>query len=199
MAESSSSAASDAHRVDEPLLGLIAGRFRVGNRVGRGGMGEVYRAQDTRLKRTVALKRLGPSLRTDPLYRRRFLEEAERASRLTHPNVAAIYDVIEENGEIFLVMEFVEGETLRDRLGRPITLENFLNLGIQCSEALVAAEQAGLVHGDIKPENIMLTPEDQIKILDFGLAKNLRQSNANSTIDRAGSFAGTPSTWLRKF
>ena len=193
MAESFSSATSDAQRTDETLAGLIAGRFRIGNRVGRGGMGEVYRAQDTRLKRTVALKRLAPALRADPLYRRRFLEEAERASRLTHPNVAAIYDVIDEKEEIFLVMEFVDGETLRDRLGRPVTLEVFLNLGIQCSEALIAADQAGLVHGDIKPENIMLTPEGQVKILDFGLAKNLSHSGQHSTIDRAGSFAGTPS------
>ncbi len=192
MAESSPSASPDGRDANESLEGSVLGRFRIGKRVGRGGMGEVYRAQDTRLKRSVALKRLAPSLRTDPLYRRRFLEEAERASRLTHPHVAAIYDVIEENNEIFLVMEFVEGETLRDRLGRPVTLETFLDLGTQCAEALMGANQAGLIHGDIKPENIMLTEAGQVKILDFGLAKNLTHSSQNSTIDRVGSFAGTP-------
>ena len=155
-------------------------------------MGEVYRAADTRLKRAVALKRLSPSLRNDSLYRRRFQEEAENASRLTDPHVASIYDVIEENGELFLVMEFVEGETLRQRLTRPVTLEAFLDLGAQCAEALVAAHRAGLVHGDIKPENIMLTPAGQVKILDFGLAKNLPSGEESPTVDLAGTFAGTP-------
>ena len=192
MAESPPSAVSDGQDADELLEGSVVGRFRIGKRVGRGGMGEVYRAEDTRLKRLVAVKRLTPSLRKDPLYRRRFLEEAERASRLTHPHVAAIYDVIEENNEIFLVMEFVEGETLRDRLGRPVTLETFLDIALQCADALIGADQAGVIHGDIKPENIMLNLAGQVKILDFGLAKNLHQASQNSTIDRAGSFAGTP-------
>jgi len=155
-------------------------------------MGEVYRARDTRLKRPVALKRLTPALRSDSLYRRRFQEEAENASRLADPHVASVYDVIEDNGEIFLVMEFVEGETLRQRLERPVTLEAFLDMGTQSAAALVAAHRVGLVHGDIKPENIMLTPAGQVKILDFGLAKNLPSGDDNPTIDRAGTFAGTP-------
>ena len=145
------SVVSDGQNGNELLEGSVVGQFRIGKRVGRGGMGEVYRAQNTRLKRLVAVKRLAPSLRRDPLYRRRFLEEAERASRLTHPHVAAIYDVIEENDEIFLVMEFVEGETLRERLGRPVTLELFLDIGMQCADALIGADQAAVVHGDIKP------------------------------------------------
>jgi tetratricopeptide (TPR) repeat protein/TolB-like protein/predicted Ser/Thr protein kinase len=198
MAESSSSTddgsshPSSSDGADESLQGLVVGRFRIENRVGRGGMGEVYRALDTRLKRQVALKRLTPALRNDPLYRRRFLEEAENASRLSDPHVAAIYDVLDENGEIFLVMEFVEGETLRQRLTRPVTLEIFFDIGTQCAEALIAAHRAGVVHGDIKPENIMLTPDGQVKILDFGLAKNLPSSEESATIDRAGTFAGTP-------
>ena len=191
MAESTPRVTND-EPANESLQGLVVGRFRIENLVGRGGMGEVYRALDTRLKRPVALKRLTPALRNDSLYRRRFQEEAENASRLSDPHVASIYDVIEEKGEIFLLMEFVEGETLRQRLTRPVTLETFLDLATQSAAALVAAHLAGVVHGDIKPENIMLTPTGQVKILDFGLAKNLPHGDETTTIDRAGTFAGTP-------
>jgi serine/threonine-protein kinase len=176
----------------EFLHALVAGRFRVESRVGHGGMGEVYRALDTKLKRPVALKRLAPALRNDPLYRRRFREEGEKASRLTDPHVASIYDVLDEGEEVFLVMEFVEGETLRQRLKRPVTLETFLDIGTQCVAALVAAHRGGIVHADIKPENIMLNPAGQVKILDFGLAKTLPVGEETPTIDRAGTFAGTP-------
>jgi len=100
----------------ETLSGTIGGRFLIVERLGKGGMGEVYRAEDTKLKRSVALKRLGPHLRSDTAYRLRFLEEAERASRLSDSHVAAVHDVLEERGEIFLVMEYVEGENLRNRL-----------------------------------------------------------------------------------
>jgi len=155
-------------------------------------MGEVYRAEDTKLKRTVALKRLAPALRADSVYRRRFQEEAERASRFSDSHVAAVYDVLEEHGEIFLVLEYVEGETLRNRLRRPVSLEEFFTIAIQCGEALNAAHQRGIVHCDIKPENIMLTKSGQVKILDFGVAKHLPRSDQSSTIDRAGTFAGTP-------
>jgi len=110
-------------QVSGSLTGNTIGRFVIGKRLGKGGMGEVYRAEDTRLKRSVALKRLSVHLRSDPLYRRRFEEEAERASRLNDAHVAAIYDVIEEQGEIFLVMEFVEGQNLRERLQEPMSLE----------------------------------------------------------------------------
>jgi serine/threonine protein kinase len=101
----------------ETLSGTIGGRFLIGEVLGKGGMGEVYRGEDTKLKRAVALKRLAPHLRADAVYRRRFLEEAEHASRFTDSHVAAIHDVIEEKGEIFLVMEYVEGECLQRRAG----------------------------------------------------------------------------------
>ena len=155
-------------------------------------MGEVYRAEDTRLKRTVAIKRLSPYLRSDPLYRRRFQEEAERASRFTDSHVAAIYDVIDEQGETLLVMEFVEGETLRRRLHEPMSLDDFLKIAIECAEALVAADHVGIVHCDIKPENIMLSTSGIVKILDFGVAKFLPRSDQSSTIDRSGTIGGTP-------
>ncbi len=175
------------------LTGTVAGRFEIENRVGVGGMGEVYRAQDTRLKCAVALKRLAPALLNDALYRRRFMEEAQRAVRLRNdPRVAAVYDVLEVQNEIFLVMEFVEGETLRQRLARPIQLKEFLHIASQCAEALVAANDRGIIHGDIKPENIMLTPAGQVKILDFGVAKQILRSDDDLTVDPAAMISGTP-------
>ena len=176
----------------ESLSGAVVGRFRIGERLGTGGMGEVYRAEDTKLKRTVALKRLAPALRADSLYRHRFLEEAERASRFSDAHVAAVYDVLEEHGEIFLILEYVEGQNLRQRLREPLSLDEFFTIAIQCAEALVSAHRQGIVHCDIKPENIMLTSTGQVKILDFGVAKHLPRSDQSSTVDRAGTFAGTP-------
>src|SRR5579864_7144612 len=119
-----------------PLSGIIAGRFIIRERLGGGGMGEVYRAEDTRLKRDVALKRLAPSLRADPIYRLRFRQESERVSRFSDSHIASIYDVVEEQSEIFLVMEYIEGENLRQRLRRPMTLEQFFEIATQCAEAL---------------------------------------------------------------
>src|SRR6266702_300624 len=116
----------------EFLSGTLVGRFHIGERLGKGGMGEVYLAEDTKLKRLVALKRLAPQLRADSGYRRRFLEEAERAPRLSDSHVAALYDVLEERGEIFLVMEYVEGENLRERLRRHMSLEQFFEVAMQC-------------------------------------------------------------------
>jgi eukaryotic-like serine/threonine-protein kinase len=168
------------------------GRFRIGDRLGRGGMGEVYLAEDTRLKRSVALKRLTPHLQADSLYRRRFLEEAERASRFSDSHIASVYDVFEHQREIFLVLEYVEGETLRQRLCRRMSLEEFFAIATQCAEALASAHARGIVHCDIKPENIMLTPAGTVKILDFGVAKHLPRSDQSSTVDRAGAMAGTP-------
>ena len=176
----------------DSLSGTVVGRFRIGDRLGKGGMGEVYRAEDTKLKRTVALKRLAPSLRADARYRHRFLEEAERASRFGDAHVAAVYDVLEEQGEIFLILEYVEGQNLRQRLRQPLSLDEFFKIATQCAEALVAAHGHGIVHCDIKPENIMLTSAGKIKILDFGVAKHLPQSDQSSTVDPAGTFAGTP-------
>src|SRR5205823_8066918 len=184
--------AATSTQSSEFLSGALIGRFRIGERLGKGGMGEVYLAQDTKLKRLVALKRLAPQLRADSGYRRRFLEEAERASRFSDSHVAALYDVLEERGEIFLVMEYVEGENLRNRLRRYMSLEQFFEVAMQCAEALVAAHESGIVHCDIKPENIMLTTKSQVKMLDFGVAKYLPRSDQSSTADRAGTMAGTP-------
>ncbi len=155
-------------------------------------MGEVYRAEDTRLKRTVALKRLSPHLRSDSVYRSRFQEEAERASRFTDPHVAAIYDVMDEQEETLLVMEYVEGQTLRRRLRDRMSLDEFLKVAVECAEALVAADHVDIVHCDIKPENIMLSTAGNVKILDFGVAKFLSRSDQSSTVDRSATIGGTP-------
>ncbi len=159
----------------QDLTGVSVGRFAVRALLGAGGMGEVYRADDTRLKRPVALKRVSRKLGADLRARQRILKEAERASALNSPHIAAVYDVLEENGEVFLVMEYVEGASLRQRLrtsGR-FSTSGFLDLALQCAEALVAAQKKGIVHRDLKPENILVTPGGQAKILDFGLAKHL--------------------------
>jgi serine/threonine protein kinase len=169
------------------------GRFHIQGRLGGGGMGEVYLAEDAGLKRQVALKRIAPAFRTDAKSRQRLWKEAECASRLHDPHIAAVYDVIEEGDEVFVVMEYVEGETLRGRLSRALTIDEFLAIATQCASALSAAHQAGLLHRDIKPENIMLTPSGEIKTLDFGLALELPDPDAatiQETIERA-SFTGT--------
>ena len=133
----------------------------------------MYLAEDTRLKRQVALKRIAPTIRVDAKSRQRLWKEAELASRLNNPHIAAVYDVIEEGTEIFVVMEYVEGETLRHRLARSLGIDEFLSIATQCSVALAAAHHAGLLHRDIKPENIMLTGSGEVKALDFGVAREL--------------------------
>src|SRR5262249_54495292 len=182
---------SDGVSVSELASGDRIGRFVISERLGKGGMGEVYRAEDTRLKRTVALKRLSAHLRADPLYRRRFEEEAERASRLNDSHIAAVHDVLEDRGESFLVMEFVEGQTLRERLSEPMSLEQFFVIAEQCLQALAVAHAHGVLHCDIKPENIMLSKDGQVKILDFGVARRLPRSDQSTTVDRPGNIYGT--------
>lgn len=177
------------------LAGRRVGRFLVEGRIGAGGMGQVYRAEDTVLKRVVAIKRMAPQFQFDERDRERFLKEAQRASALNHPNIAAIHDVIEEKGEILLVMEYIEGQTLRQRMLSPISMAEVLTIGMQCVEGLAAAHERHIVHGDIKPENIMLTAGQRVKILDFGVAKRFAgadpaeatQSLASMTISTSGT------------
>ena len=174
---------------------MTVGHFAIRARLGAGGMGEVYRADDTKLKRSVALKRLSPRLRADENYRQRFLKEGERASSLNDQRIAVVHEWLEENDETFLVMEYVEGATLRPRLKQPFSPAEFLPVAIQCAEALAAAHEKGIIHRDIKPENIMLTPKGQVKILDFGVAKRLPHHDADasteSTASQPGALSGT--------
>ncbi len=182
--------------VADDLSGTCVGRFDILRRLGAGGMGQVYAAEDTTLKRRVAIKRMAPQLQFDERDRARFLKEAQRASALNHPNIAAIYDVLQDKGEILLVMEYVEGATLRRRFTQPISIEQFLDIAIQCADGLGAAHAQRIVHGDIKPENIMLTPSQQVKILDFGVAKRFTSVHPDEATESLASMttalSGTP-------
>ena len=150
--------------------------YRILDELGRGGMGVVYRAQDTRLRRQVALKFLPIEYSGDPRAVERFRREAQAASALNHPNICTIFDLAEENGQIFYAMELLEGETLAKRIARgQVTLPECLTWGIEIAEALGAAHDIGVIHRDLKPSNIVVTKRGHIKVLDFGLAKLTQQ------------------------
>src|SRR5262247_2029491 len=160
------------------------GGYRLIKELGRGGMGTVYLAYDTRLGRQVALKLLPSHLVNNPERVRRFQREARSVSALNHPNIITIYDFGQEDGRYYIVSEFVEGRTLRNFVGsRDVSLNQILDLAVQVASALEAAHAAGIVHRDIKPENIMLRPDGYAKVLDFGLAK-LAEQEVPVTIPR---------------
>lgn len=187
----------------EPLAQSLEGRsmthYKIVSRIGRGGMGEVYLAHDTRLDRKVAIKFLSSESATDERARKRLMREAKAAAAFDHPNICTVHEVGHEGDHTFIVMQYVEGETLAERIKRkPLGLKESLDIGVQIANALTEAHSRGIIHRDIKPQNIMLTPRGQVKVLDFGLAKLIDKPQSSgskmatdSLISQPGIIAGT--------
>jgi TolB-like protein/Tfp pilus assembly protein PilF len=179
------------------VIGQTLGHYRIESQLGSGGMGVVYRAHDTTLGRTVAIKLVGERFAAEPSARARLLREARTASALNHPHICTVHEVGEANGQVYIVMEHVEGRPLSALLSGQVSAETAVRYGIQIADALAHAHQRGIVHRDLKSANVMVTPEGRAKVLDFGLAKRLDTDEASSLTTRSaelsepGQVAGT--------
>ena len=181
--------------IQEDLVGQRIGSFEISEMIGRGGMGVVYLARDTKLKRSVAIKSMPAELQADTTARMRFRREAELLASLNHPNIAVIHEIVEERESGYLVLEYIPGETLAERISRePLKVEEALSIAQQIAEAVSAAHENGVIHRDLKPGNIKITPDGRIKVLDFGLAKASTNEGRDSeiTVTQPGRVMGTP-------
>src|SRR5215470_11435284 len=178
-------------------IGTQLGSHEITALLGKGGMGEVYRARDLKLKREVAIKILPEEFSRDASRVGRFQREAEVLASLNHPNIAAIYDLQEASQTRYLVLELVEGETLADRIARgPVPVGEALDIATHICEALEAAHEKGIIHRDLKPANVKITPDGKVKVLDFGLAKAMESASANPALSNSptllsGTMGGT--------
>lgn len=164
--------------------GQLLLHYRIQSKLGEGGMGEIYLAEDTKLQRMTAIKVLAPNVSANENAKKRFLQEARSASALNHPNIVTIYAIEDTKDFRFIVMEYVHGETLKERLNRgPLTLQQLIDLGTQIADAVGAAHAIGIIHRDLKPANILITLHEQAKVLDFGISKMLSQANADDAAD----------------
>src|SRR5262245_25138814 len=159
------------------MIGKVFGRYKIVQKLGEGGMGEVWLALDTSLDRRVALKFPSPLLELDPTARKRFLKEARSAAALAHPYICSIHEVAEVEGKIFIAMEYVAGETLKETISaQKLSLPKILTIVSEITQALARAHGEGIVHRDLKPANIMLASNGHVKVMDFGLAKRVAGS-----------------------
>jgi len=180
------------------MIGRTISHYQITEKLGEGGMGVVYKARDSHLKRFVALKVLPPEKVTDPERKQRFVQEARSASALNHPNIVTVYDIDQTDGVDFIAMEYVEGKTLGALIGRKgLKLSEALKYAVQIADALAKAHAAGIVHRDLKPGNVMVTAEGRVKVLDFGLAKLTETVSvgAEDLFDRAAVHGIGPDRW----
>ncbi|MBF8296207.1 MAG: serine/threonine protein kinase with repeat, partial [Bacteroidetes bacterium] len=170
------------------MIGTTISHYKILEKLGEGGMGVVYKAHDAKLNRTVALKFLPEHISSSEQDTARFMQEAQAAASLNHPNICTIHGIEEADGQHFIVMEFVDGQTLQEKKSS-LSMKQSLDIGIQIADGLAAAHEKGIIHRDIKPENIMIRKDGRVQVMDFGLAKlrgASRLTKEGSTIGTAG-------------